>query len=242
MTGSYPDSWRDYISFATMTGGTHNGQLCIRLGQTSTSQLCEIAVTDFVWGYSTVSNTFAQGWQMMTITSETDYNTNVVAAIHRSREIWNHQFAVVGDSYGELLTTRKGRKGTILGSYQYTELNDGTNVKHYIRSPNGDSDIATDYANTNYCFRVTAGVVGTGTVSTATTWLFQDNSSDNGSLVGTNLYGNTSYSSNNVVMGVDNGKAYWRMAHSVAYRVSVKVEFLSGGKDGGTYTDEFGDY
>ena len=242
VTGTYPNAWRDHISFATITTGDHNGHLCIRLGQTSTSQLCEIAVTDFVWGYSSVSDVMAEGWSIVCLTSDSGYNSQVVSAIQRSKEFYNDEFAVVGANSGELLTNRRNRGGTIQGTYQYTELNDGSNVKHYIRSPLGHTNITNDYANTNYAMRVTVGVVGTGTVSTATTWLFQDNSSDNGQLTGTNLYGNTSNTSNNVVMGVDGGKAYWAMAHSVNYRVTVKVEFISGGKDGATYTDEFGDY
>ena len=242
VTGSYPDSWRNNISFATITTGDHNNHLCIRLGTTSTTQICEIAVTDFVWGYSTVSDVFAEGWSMMLVTSESGYNTNIVSAIHRSREFYNDEFAVGGAGSGELLTNRRGRGGTIQGPYQYTQISQGTNYYHYIKSPKGDNDITDSYANTNWSAIVTVGMTGTGTKDTSTTWFFQDSSDETNQLVGNHLYGNTTYSSNRVVMGIDSGRPFWRTAHSGTYRVSVKVQFLHGGLDGATYTDEYGDY
>ena len=36
-------------------------------------------------------------------------------------------------------------------------------------------------------------------------------------------------------MVVDSGRPAWRMSHGGGYRVTVKVEFLTGGKQDGTY-------
>ena len=85
-------------------------------------------------------------------------------------------------------------------------------------------------------------MTGTGTQDTSTTWFFQDSADSGNYLTGNHLYGNTTYSSNRVVMGIDAGRPFWRTAHSSNYTVSVKVQFLHGGLDGATYTDEYGDY
>ena len=235
VTGTYPNAWRNNISFATMTTGTHNGHLCIRLGTTSTQQLCEIAVTDFVWGYSSVSNVMAEGWQMVCLTSDSGYNTNAVSAIQRSHEIYNDEFQVVGANSGELLTNRVGRGGTIMGMYQYTQYNQGQNFEHFIRSPLGHTDITDQYANKNWSALITVGVDGTSTVDTSCTYFCRDNNDDNNSLQIYHHLGNSGSSSNRCYMVVNGGRPAWKMNHSGGYRVSVTVQFIHGGKADATY-------
>jgi len=237
VTGTYPTTWRDHISFATITTGDHNDQLCIRLGQTSTTQLCEIAVTDFVWGYSSVSDVMAEGWSMVCLTSDSGYNSQVVSAIQRSKEIYNDEFQVLGANSGELLTNRPGRGGTIMGTYQYTQYNQGQNYEHLIRSPHGHTDLTDQYCDSNWSALISASVDGTSTVDTGTTYFCQDNSDDNNSLQITNKFGysGSSGSSNRIYMVINSGRVAWKMDHPGGYRVSVTVQFLVGGKKNGTY-------
>ena len=236
VTGTYPNAWRDNISFATITTGDHNGHLCIRLGTTSTQQLCEIAVTDFVWGYSSVSDVMAEGWSMVCLTSETGYNTNAVSAIHRSHEIYTDEFQVLGSGTGELLTNRRGRGGTIMGTYQYTQMNQGSGYTHLIRSPSGHTDITDSYADRTWAALITVGVDNTSTIDNSSTYYCRDNVDDNNAL---QIFHHLGYSgsgdSNRVYMVVDSGRVGWKMNHSGGYRVTVKVQFLAGGKQNGTY-------
>ena len=41
--------------------------------------------------------------------------------------------------------------------------------------------------------------------------------------------------SNRVNMVIDSGRPAWRMSHGGNYRVTVKVQFLAGGKQNATY-------
>ena len=160
----------------------------------------------------------------------------VHTVFHRSNEIYNDEFAVYGGSTGELLTTRREKGGTILGTYQYTQYNQGDNYEHLIRSPSGHTDLTDSYCDSNWMALISASVDGTSTVDTGTTYFCQDNSDNNNSLSITNKFGYSgSGSSNRVNMVVNSGRVAWRMNHSGSYRISVTVQFLAGGKKNGTY-------
>ena len=65
LTGTYPASWKGKTWFATNS----NGKVCLILGTTTTSQECEIAVTDFVQGFVNVNASYAKGWSAQLVTS-----------------------------------------------------------------------------------------------------------------------------------------------------------------------------
>ena len=135
-----------------------------------------------------------------------------------------------------MLTNRVGRGGTIIGTYQYTQYNQGQNFEHYIRSPLGHTDLTDQYCNSNWMALISASVDGTSTVDTGTTYFCQDNSDNNNSLQITHKFGYSGTgNSNRVNMLINNGRVAWRMNHPSAYRVSVTVQFLAGGKKDATY-------
>ena len=177
----------------------------------------------------------AEGWSMVCLTSDSGYNSQVVSAIHRSNEIYNDEFQVLGSGTGELLTNRPGRGGTIMGTYQYTQYNQGDNYEHLIRSPHGHTDLTDSYCDSNWSALISASVDGTSTIDTGTTYYCQDNSDNNNSLQITHKFGNSGSSSNRIYMVINNGRVAWKMNHGGSYRISVTVQFLVGGKKNGTY-------
>ena len=239
VTGTYPVNWRDNIKFASITSGNNQGKMCIRLGAVGSANDCELAFTDCTHGFYGVNQSKTSGWRVIKVndqnTINNTYNGTVRNCLHRSNEIYNDEFAVLGSGSGELLTNRQGRGGTIMGMYQYTQMNQGANYNHLIRSPLGDTDLTDSYCDRNWTALITAAVDGTSTVDTACTYFCRDNMDDNNSLQIYHHLGNSSSSSNRVHMVNDGGRVAWKMDHSGGYRVSVTVQFLAGGKQNGTY-------
>ena len=60
---------------------------------------------------------------MIKTTDISDYNGNPQPAKHRANEHYNEEFRTIGDGYGELMLARKGKRSTIQGEYQYTQIN-----------------------------------------------------------------------------------------------------------------------
>ena len=172
---------------------------------------------------------------MVCLTSDSGYNSQVVSAIQRSKEFYNDEFQVLGANSGELLTNRLGRGGTIMGTYEYTQYNQGQNYDHLIRSPQGATDLTDSYCDSNWSALISASVDGTSTVDTGCTYYCQDNSDNNNSLQISHKFGNSGSSSNRVYMVTNGGRVAWRMNHPGGYRISVKVQFLVGGKKNATY-------
>ena len=239
VTGSYPNNWRDNIKFAQITSGNDQGKTCIRLGAQGASNNCEIAFTDCTHGFSSVTQAKTSGWRVIkennATTISNTYNGNPQPCLHRSNEIYTDEFAVLGSGSGELLTNRQGKGGTIMGMYQYTQMNQGANYNHLIRSPHGHTDLTDSYCDSNWTALITASVDGTSTVDTACTYFCRDNMDDNNSLQIYHHLGNSSSSSNRIYMVTDGGRVAWKMDHSGGYRISVTVQFLAGGKKNGTY-------
>ena len=240
VTGTYPVNWRDKIKFASITSGNNQGKMCIRLGAQGSANDCEIAFTDCTHGFSGQSAAKTSGWRVIKVNDasviSSTYNGNPVTAVHRSNEFHNDEFTVYGGSTGELLTTRREKGGTILGTYQYTQYNQGLNYEHLIRSPYGHTDLTDSYCDSNWMALISASVDGTSTVDTGTTYFCQDNSDDNNSLQITNKFGYSGTgNSNRIFMVVNSGRVAWKMNHGGAYRISVTVQFLAGGKKNGTY-------
>tara|TARA_B100000131_G_scaffold321474_1_gene372271 strand:- start:952 stop:2382 length:1431 start_codon:yes stop_codon:yes gene_type:complete len=245
ITGTYPNNWQDNVKFAKCTSGTYNNKLVCVLGTTSGANDCEIAITDFVQGFSGTNITYARNWSMIKTTNISDYNGSANRAIHRANEFFNEEFRAIGDGYGELLKARKGKRSTIQGEYQYTQINQGYQYKHYIKTPNGDNDLTDDFAGQNWSALISVGVVGTSTVNTACHYYFYDNSDDNNSIVMQHRFGHGASGgsgSNQCYMQLYNSKPAWLMDHATGYRVTVRVKFLTGGEDGSTYTTAEGDY
>jgi hypothetical protein len=65
LTGTYPEAWKGKTWFATNS----NGKVCLILGDTTTNQQCEIAVTDFVQGFQNVNTSYATDWSAELVTS-----------------------------------------------------------------------------------------------------------------------------------------------------------------------------
>ena len=239
VTGTYPLNWRDKIKFASITSGNNQGKMCIRLGAVGSANDCELAFTDCTHGFYGVNQSKTSGWRVIKVNDQSvinnTYNGTTTTAIHRSNEIYNDEFQVLGSGTGELLTNRVGRGGTIMGMYQYTQYNQGQNFNHLIRSPHGHTNITDQYANQNWTALITVGVDGTSTVDTACTYFCRDNSDDNDSLQIYHHLGNSGSSSNRCYMENDGGRPAWKMNHPSAYRISVTVQFIHGGKGDGTY-------
>ena len=242
ITGTYPNNWQENVKFAKCTSGTYNNKLVCVLGTTSGANDCEIACTDFVQGFSGTNIDYARNWTMIKTSSITDYNGNPNRAIHRANEHFNEEFRSVGDGYGELMLARKGKRSTIQGEYQYTQINQGHQYKHYIKAPNGDNDITDGFAGMNWSALISVGVVGTSTVNTACHYYAYDNSDNNNQVVLQHRFGNSSGNSNQCYMQLYNHRLAWLMDHATNYRVTVRVKFLTGGEDGSTYTTAEGDY
>ena len=58
LSGTYPSKWRDSVYVYTDA----NGKVAFQLGETGDTQSCEIAVAEFVQGFSNVNYTYARGW------------------------------------------------------------------------------------------------------------------------------------------------------------------------------------
>ena len=65
------DGWRGNIKFAK---NDTTGKVAIILGQTSTTQRCELAVVDFIQGFQNVNESYASGWSMSLKTSLSNYS------------------------------------------------------------------------------------------------------------------------------------------------------------------------
>jgi len=66
-----PEGWIDNIKFCK---NNTTGKLAIQLGSTSAAQRIELAVVDFIHGYSNVEESYAQGWSMSCVTSLSNYS------------------------------------------------------------------------------------------------------------------------------------------------------------------------
>ena len=242
ITGTYPNNWQDNVYFSKCTTGTYNNKMVIRLGTVTGANNCEIACTDFVQGFSGTNINYAKGWDMIRVTDATGYDGSSNRAAHRANEHFNEEFRTIGDSYGELMLARKGKRSTIQGEYQYTQINQGHQYKHYIKAPNGDNDITDGFAGMNWSALISVGVVGTSTVNTACHYYAYDNSDNNNQVVLQHRFGNSSGNSNQCYMQLYNHRLAWLMDHATNYRVTVRVKFLTGGEDGSTYTTAEGDY
>ena len=71
--GTYvPEGWRDNVQMATDS----NGKLALILGTSSTIQRIEMAVTDFIQGFISVNESYAEGWTITHETSLSGYSGN----------------------------------------------------------------------------------------------------------------------------------------------------------------------
>ena len=239
VTGTYPVNWRNEIKFAAVTSGNNQGKLCIRLGSQGSANDCEIAFTDCTHGFYGVNQSKTSGWRVIKVNDasviSSTYSGNTQYAVHRSNEIYNDEFQVLGGGTGELLTNRVGRGGTIMGTYQYTQYNQSQNYEHLIRSPQGHTDITDTYCDKNWSALISCGVDGTSTLATSCHYFAEDNGDDNNSLQLTHRFGNSGANSNRCYMVTNGGRPAWKMDHGSGYRVSVKVQFLTGGKTDATY-------
>jgi len=76
VTGTYPNAWKGKIWFGTNT----NGKVSLILGDTTTIQACEIAVTDFVQGFYGVNTSYSNGWTASVVSSYSLTNQSTVWA------------------------------------------------------------------------------------------------------------------------------------------------------------------
>ena len=70
--GNYvPEGWVDSVQFCK---NNTTGKLAIVLGSTAATQRIEMAVVDFIQGYSNVNESYAQGWSISCLSSLSDYS------------------------------------------------------------------------------------------------------------------------------------------------------------------------
>ena len=69
--GNYvPEGWVDSVQFCK---NNTTGKLAIVLGSTAATQRIEMAVVDFIQGYSNVNESYAQGWSISCLSSLSNY-------------------------------------------------------------------------------------------------------------------------------------------------------------------------
>ena len=142
-----------------------------------------------------------------------------------------------------LLTNRKGNNaintgGTILGRYKYTQQNQSQNYEHNILGPDGRNLNA--YLTQNVYAKIRIQVTGTGTTPCFCEYYYNNNSGVNSAAL-THIRGNNGASSNRPYMVLNGQLPAWKMNHSGGYVLDIEVA-MYGGKEGYTYTTEYGNF
>ena len=142
-----------------------------------------------------------------------------------------------------LLTNRKGNNaintgGTILGRYKYTQQNQSQNYEHNILGPDGRN--LNSYLTQNVYARIRIQVTGTGTTPCFCEYIYTNNSGVSSEAL-SHIRGNSSASSNRPYMVLNGQQPRWKMNHSGGYVLDIEVA-MYGGKEGYTYTTEYGNF
>jgi hypothetical protein len=115
-----------------------------------------------------------------------------------------------------------------MGQWDYMQYNQGSGHNHVIKGPHGNS-IHTDMDG-NAFFYIEVGVTGTGSGDAWCEYHCDWNSSESSASL-THVRGNSGSSSNRPYMVLSSNQPYWKMDHSTAYTVHVKVRMLAGKAD-----------
>jgi len=187
-SNNHPSNWGTDISF----GEDSSGKLVIILGTTSTAQRCEVAVTDFIHGFNSVSEDVGEGWTITTETNLSGYsNVSKMNRTGTQGQVFQQKIGVKNNasSYSGTGQTYSGLYATITvqSAHSHITINCATRAQVYGGSVNRGNEVSIRSSIDNYASNLTGAVMindWSAWDQTADSIVFMH---DHGQIVGTSI-------------------------------------------------------